>query len=78
MKVLQICHKMPFPPNDGGSIAIYNTTIGLIENDVNVDLIAINPSREWVDEDVLPAEFRERTKFRSVSVDTRIKPFKAF
>ncbi|MCD4732562.1 MAG: glycosyltransferase family 4 protein, partial [Bacteroidales bacterium] len=41
-------------------------------------LIAINPSREWVDEDVLPAEFRERTKFRSVSVDTRIKPFKAF
>ena len=69
---------MPFPPNDGGSIAIYNTTIGLIENDVNVNLIAINPSREWVDEDVLPAEFRERTKFQSVSVDTRIKPFKAF
>lgn len=77
LKILQICHKMPFPPNDGGSIAIYNTTIGLIENDVNVNLIAINPSRNNIDEDILPPEFKKITRFQSVSVDTRIKPFKA-
>ena len=44
---------MPFPPNDGGSVAIYNTSIGLIENDVRVNLIAINPSRYNVNEDIL-------------------------
>lgn len=68
---------MPFPPNDGGSIAIYNTTIGLIENEVPVNLIAINPSRDSVDEDLLPSDFKKTTRFQSVSVDTRIKPFKA-
>lgn len=74
MKILQIAHKMPFPPNDGGSIAIYNTTIGFIENNVPVHMIAVNPAREQVDENELPSWFTEKTKFQSVKVDTRIKP----
>ena len=30
MKVLQICHKPPLPPNDGGCIAINNISKGLV------------------------------------------------
>ena len=68
---------MPYPPNDGGSIAIYNTTIGLIENKVPVNLIAVNPSRDSVDVDELPPGFKKTTGFRSVSIDTRVSPIRA-
>ena len=30
MRILQICNKPPFPPHEGGSIAMHNITMGLI------------------------------------------------
>ena len=78
MKVLLLAHKIPYPPLDGGSIAIYNTSLGLIENGIEVEMLAVNPSRERVNEDVLPEEYKARTNFCSVSVKTNINPLKAF
>jgi len=78
MKVLLLAHKIPYTPLDGGSIAIYNTSLGLIENGIEVEMLAVNPSRERVNEDVLPEEYKARTNFCSVSVKTNINPLKAF
>lgn len=77
MKVLQLCHKIPYPPFDGGSIAIYNTSIGLLENNVEVNVLAINPSRDHVDIDTIPEAYKANIKFTAVDVETRIIPVKA-
>ncbi len=42
MNILQICNKVPFPPKDGGCIAMNNLTQGLIDEGHTVKVIAIN------------------------------------
>lgn len=78
MKVLQICHKMPFPLHDGGAYSIYHTALGLIYHKADLTVLAINTPKSWVDEQEIPADFRENTGFRSSTVDTRFKLHKAF
>lgn len=78
LKVLQLCHKMPYPPTDGGSLAIYMTAIGLQKSGINLQTLAINPSRQPVNIEEIPNKFRADTKFSFVNVDTRIKPIAAF
>ncbi len=73
MKVLQICHKMPYPPCDGGAQAIHNTTLGLLKNQIDVNVLSINPSRNYVDVSSLPPDYIEDTNFMSEDVNTDIR-----
>ena len=41
MRVLQICHKMPFPPNDGGTLATYQLSKAMIEMGWSVKILGI-------------------------------------
>ena len=41
MKILQLCHKPPFPAVDGGTIAMYNIAHGLIGLGDQVKVIAM-------------------------------------
>jgi polysaccharide biosynthesis protein PslH len=41
MKILQLCNKIPFPPKDGGTIAMYNLARGLSEEGNNIDILAM-------------------------------------
>lgn len=76
MKVLQVCHKMPNPPSDGGAQAIHNSTLGFLKNDVDLTILSMNPSRNQVDISSLPKDYLTQTKFEAVVVDTAIKPLK--
>lgn len=76
MKVLQICHKMPYPLNDGGSFSIFSTATGLLSQDVELKILAINTPRNSVDPGSIPLAFREKTRLECSVVDTRIKPVK--
>ena len=73
MKVLQLCHKMPYPPVDGGAQVMHFTSIGLFEKKVDIEILAINPTRQFIDINKLPAEYIENFKLQSVTVDTRLK-----
>ena len=42
MRVLQICHKPPLPPIDGGCIAINNISRGLIKELESIKVLTIN------------------------------------
>ncbi len=75
MKVLQLCHKMPVPPSDGGAQVMHYTTLGLLANKVQLKVIAINPTRNYIEIDSLSKEYKEAISFEAVKVDTRIKPF---
>jgi len=75
LKVLQICHKMPFPPFDGGAQVMHFTTKGLIANKIDVKVLAINPTRIFIDANELSEDYKSSTRFECLKVDTRIKPF---
>lgn len=48
MKILILSHKPPYPPKDGGSIAIFNLAKGLAINDNDIDLLAMNTLKHHV------------------------------
>jgi polysaccharide biosynthesis protein PslH len=78
MNILQICSKVPFPPKDGGSIAMNILTEGLIANGNNVKVLAIQTPKHLIkDEDIDPA-YRKRTSYESVFIDTDVKAKNAF
>jgi len=69
---------MPNPPLDGGSQVMHFTTKGLLANGINVKTLAINPTRNLVSLDILPADYIANTRFECVTVDTTIKPLQFF
>lgn len=72
MKILQICHKPPYPPSDGGTIAMNNVTQGLIQAGHQVKVLAIETPKHKVSRDMLNGEYLSATNFESVFVDTSI------
>ncbi|HNX07453.1 MAG TPA: glycosyltransferase family 4 protein [Bacteroidales bacterium] len=78
MNVLQLCNKSPFPPKEGGPIAMYNLGYGLMNQGHNVDILTMNTFKFSVDVDSLPVDYRYKTSFTAVFIDTRIKYREAF
>ena len=78
MRVLQLCHKIPFPPTDGGSIAMHQITEGLQKEGFSIKVIAMNLKGSKVCPDEIPSDYLEKTGFEAQDIDTRVKPFKAF
>lgn len=78
MNILQLCHKVPFPPKDGGCIAMNNLTQGLINEGHKVNVLAINTKKHFIDIASLPADYRLQTNIDTVYVDTTINFTAAF
>ncbi len=78
MRVLQLCHKIPYPPADGGSIAMHQITEGLWKANHNVKVIALNFKGCEICPDDIPEDYRNKVRFEAQTIDTRIKPWQAF
>jgi glycosyltransferase involved in cell wall biosynthesis len=77
LKLLQICSKLPYPPKDGGSVAMNILTEGLISSGNEVHVLAINTPKHFIADQDIDLSYRKRTHYRSVLIDTDVKPFKA-
>ena len=42
MKILQICFRVPYPPHDGGAIAMYDIAYNLSQKGHEVQVLAVN------------------------------------
>lgn len=78
MNILQLCNKVPYPPKDGGCIAMNNLTTGLIEEGHTVKVLAINTKKHFIDIENLPLNYRSKTSIEAVFIDTEIKIAEAF
>lgn len=78
MKILQVCSKVPYPPQDGGSIAMDILTHGLINAGNQVDVLAINTAKHFVNIEEVDLSYRNKTNYQLVFIDTAIKPLDAF
>ncbi len=78
MRILQLCHKPPYPPDDGGSIAMHQITRGLLDQGIEVKVMALAPSGTHGKLDNIPSGYVRETQFESFPINTRVKALPAF
>lgn len=71
MKILQVCNKVPYPPRDGGSVAMFNLARGLAIEGNQVDILSMETYKHKVVPDSEPLP--ENITHESIQVDTTIK-----
>ena len=76
MHILQLCPRVPFPPHDGGAIAMYGVAAGLVRAGHRVTLLAINTPKHRQPADAL-AHLGPNMRLVTVEVDTDISAAKA-
>lgn len=78
MNILMLCNKSPFPPTEGGPMAMNSIVNGLIEAGHRVKILAVNSEKYHIKEKDIPKSYKEKTGIELIDVDLRIKPFEAF
>ncbi len=76
MRILQLCHKPPFPPVDGGCAAMAAVTNGLIEQKVNLWTFSIATPKHPFNLSFFPKEIQ--SKSYSFFIDTNLSFIDAF
>lgn len=78
MNILILCNKSPFPPSEGGPMAINSIVMGLLEAGHQVKVMAFNSEKYHIDLNDIPADYRKKTRIEFVDVKLKINPIKAF
>jgi len=77
MRILVVTPRVPYPPKDGGAIAMFNMCQGLAENNVELDLFSYNTSKHYV---TTPSEIKELYFFNRVitsDINNELRPLDA-
>ncbi|WP_443944750.1 glycosyltransferase family 4 protein [Pedobacter sp. AW1-32] len=78
MKILFITKRIPFPPNSGYPIVVYNTIKGLLQLGADITLFSLNPLKGHFDAEDISDPVFEQIKFHSVDLDTEVNVWSAF
>ena len=78
MKILFLCNKSPYPPKEGGPMAMNANIEGLIAAGHQVKVLALNTNKYFVKPDEIPQQYIDKTKIELIYQDLSIKPFNAF
>ncbi len=78
MKILMLCNKLPYPANDGSSIAMARMIEGFIEEKSEVTVLCLNTLKHRKDPDKIPANIKKAVLFEIVEVNTNPTRRKAF
>jgi len=71
MKILQLCPKVPWPPDDGGRVAMRVLALSLRQAGADVRTLCLNPRKHHVEPSSLPEEARD-LRLEAVDVDTSV------
>lgn len=77
MKVLQLCNKPPYPPVDGGTMAMNSITQGLLSAGCEVKVLTVKTDKHPLQEERIGANYRRQTGIEAVYVDLSVKPLPA-
>ncbi|MGE0635971.1 MAG: glycosyltransferase family 4 protein [Bacteroidia bacterium] len=78
MRILQICNKPPFPPVDGGCVAMNAITSGLLANGHSVKVLAVSTQKHPFLEKQIPEAYLKNTSIETVFIDTSLSVSKGF
>lgn len=71
MKFLQLCVKPPYPPVDGGTLAMHSITQGLLDAGHQVKVLSVCSDKHPVRHEQMTDEYRSQTQFEAVYIDLR-------
>lgn len=71
MRILQLCPKVPWPPDDGGRVAMRVLGLSLLEAGAGVRTLSLNPRKHRTEASALPAEAGP-LRVEAVDVDTSV------
>lgn len=77
MKVLVLSNKVPYPANDGSSIAMASIIDALLKNDADVTLLSINTKKHFKSDEATARQLPAELKFHKVYHNTSITPWGA-
>lgn len=77
MRILQLCHKFPYPLKDGGAIAVTYLAKAYHALGHEVTLLSMNTSKHWFDLSTLPFDFNHYHAVHTVFVENHIRPLPA-
>jgi glycosyltransferase involved in cell wall biosynthesis len=78
MRILVLCNKAPFPPNDGSSIAIFNMVKGLQETGVDLHLFSLNTKKHFKSDSEVTQGLPKEIMYQSFYINTTPTLFGAF
>lgn len=78
LKVLVLSNKVPYPANDGSSIAISSIIDGLLKNDTEVHLLSINTLKHYKPQNKIDQTKPKALQMNWIKANTSINPSTAF
>ena len=72
MNILLLCNKSPFPPSEGGPMAMNSIVTGLLEAGHRVKVMAFNSNKYHVDIENIPEDYRTKTRIEFIDINLRI------
>ncbi len=76
-RVLQLTNKPPWPPVEGGPMAMLAITQGLLEKGYSVKVLSISTHKFRTDLTDMPQYLQKETGFETLFIDTRVRPWPA-
>ena len=73
MRILQLCPKVPWPPDDGGRVAMRALALSLLEAGAEVRTLSLNPLKHRTDLSTLPDEALP-LRVEAIDADTSVTP----
>lgn len=77
MNILQLCYKPPYPPVDGGTMAMNGVTQGLLSCGHAVRVLSVSSDKHPISEFLSGSEYEQKTHFQAVHIDLSIHPLDA-
>ncbi len=74
MTILFLCNKSPWPPKEGGPMAMNMLIDGLTSAGHQVKVLAVNSFKYNISAAEIPPAYHERTGIELIDVDLRLKP----
>lgn len=66
MKILFLCNKLPYPPNEGGSMAMNMMIEGFLKAGHQVKVLAVSSTKNLFNPSAIPEEYLTKTRLETV------------
>lgn len=78
MKILFLCNKSPYPPKEGGPMAMNANIEGLLNAGHKVKVIALNTNKYFIREEEIPEDYKRKTGIEFIYNNLSVNPVDAF
>lgn len=78
MRILTLYNRVPYPLKDGGALAVFAMIEQLRANGHQVDLLCLNPSRNFINSSDIPDNLFQHYQLQTLVINTDINRWDAF